>query len=125
MARAPPVWEIYYGSYYAGGDRDFLLISSEGPLPTANPAVIPRCGVRVLEKDCRRMVNQGLELSAESLQDDLEIVRARVRIDKTLELVGEEISQPGHILSRSHVLQRIETVLKSSRKSGGKYIHVF
>lgn len=124
MARAPPVWESYGGCYYAGGDRDVLLIASHGPLPTPSPAVVPRCEVRVAELDCRKLVNQGVELAPDLFQDDLAIIRARIKLDKSLELVGEEISSPGNILSKNHVVQRIENVFKATCKSGGNRLRL-
>ena len=73
------------------------------------------------ERDCRKLRSQGLELPADSYQDDLAIVRARIELDDTLELVGEEISEPENLLSKDQVVQRIESVLRATRKAGGKY----
>ena len=119
--RSALVWRSYAGRYSAVGCRDVLLVASYGPFPVANPAVIPRCEVRVAERDCRKLRNQGLELPVDSYQDDLAIVRARIELDDTLELVGEEISEPENLLSKDHVVQRIENVLRATRKAGGKY----
>lgn len=110
-----PTWEFFYGSWVAGGDRDVLILGSTGDFQ--DPDVSFRLDAELTEDDRRKLSNQGVP---EECSDDLSIYRARVKLDKTYHLVGEEVSKPGRELYRSYVLGRVEDLMKMSDKPGGE-----
>ena len=117
MARPKPVWENFKGHYSAGGDRDVLVVASIGEVNFDSPDVVPRSAVELTEENRRKLTNQGIP---EECCDDLSIVKARINLDKKCHLVGMEVSEPGHDLSRSYILGRIEDLMKRSNKPGGE-----
>ena len=110
-----PTWEFFYGSWVAGGDRDVLILGSTGDFQ--DPDVSFRLDAELTEDDRRKLSNQGV---SEECSDDLSIFRARVKLDKTYHLVGEEVSKPGRELHQSYVLGRVEDLMKMSDKPGGE-----
>ena len=111
---AQPVWSIFNGFCSPGGDRNFFLLVSEGELNS--PDVVPRCSMDIRDEDRQRLENQGIPADC---CDDRSIIKARVKLDCSLELVGEEFSNPEKELSRGYVLQQLEHVLGKCRKAGG------
>ena len=111
---AEPVWSKFHGCCSPGGDRDFFLLVSEGEINS--PDVVPRCSVDLRDEDHRRLENQGIPADC---NDDRRIIKARVKLDSSLELVGEEVSNPEKELSKGYVLQRLEHILSKCRKAGG------
>ena len=113
-----PVWETFHGHCSAAGDRSFLLIINPVGNPQA-PESIPQCKIEITEENRRKLTNQGIPLEC---SDDLGIVRSRVSLDKGLELVGVETTEPGqNELTRSYILKKIQEFLNGSEKPGGKY----
>ena len=110
-----PTWELFCGSWVAGGDRDVLILGSTGD--SQDPDVSFRFDAELTEDDRRKLSNQGVP---EECCDDLSIFRARAKLDKTYHLVGEEVSKPGRELDRSYVLGRVEDLMKKSDKPGGE-----
>ena len=110
-----PTWELFYGSWVVGGDRDVLILGSTGN--SQDPDVSFRFNAELTEDDRRKLSNQGVP---EECCDDLSIFRARAKLDKTYHLVGEEVSKPGRELDRSYILGRVEDLMKKSDKPGGE-----
>ena len=117
--QSKPVWEVYHGSRVAGGNRDMLIIVSDGNSGARIPDVVPRCEIEVTEEDRRKLTNQGIPPEC---SDDLSIIRARIGLDSTKDQVKELRAEPGKELSRSYILEQVEDFLKSSKKPGGEYI---
>jgi len=111
---AQPMWSDFHGCCSVAGDRDFFLLTSEGEIKS--PDVIPRRNVDINDEDRRRLENHGIPAHC---CDDRSIIKARVKKDESLELVGEVASRPGRELSRSYVLQQLQQVLTRCRKVGG------
>ena len=110
-----PTWELFYGSWVVGGDRDVLILGSTGD--SQDPDVSFRFDAELTEDDRRKLSNQGVP---EECCDDLSIFRARAKLDKTYHLVGEEVSKPGRELDQSYILGRVEDLMKKSDKPGGE-----
>ena len=113
-----PVWEVFRGVCSAAGNRDVLIIVSVEKPGSQSFDVVPRCEIEITEEDRRKLTNQGIP--PECL-DDLSIVRARISLDSSLELV-KELSDSGKQLSRSYVLEQIQDFLKCSKKPGGEFV---
>ena len=119
-AKAQVVWEEYHGCLGANADRDVMIIASLGEYHNMNPDVVPRCIVEITEDDRRKLTNQGIP---EDCCDDLSIIRARISLDNTLDLVKELICEPGsEELSREDVLKCLKDFLQNTTKSGGRCI---
>ena len=112
--QSKPVWEVFHGNCIAGGNRDVLIIVSVENSGTQSPDVVPRCEIEITEEDRRRLTNQGIPPEC---SDDLSIVRARIGLDSSLDLVKELRAEPGKELSRSYILEQIQDFLKSSKKT--------
>ena len=114
--RAKPEWELFHGYCTAAGDRNVLILGSIGHPPS--PDIVPHTETQLSDEDRRKLTNQGVP--RESHSDDLSIIQARVKLDKTYELVGVEVSRPGKEISRNYILKRIGEFLKNTTKAGGK-----
>ena len=114
-----PAWEVFHGNCIAGGNRDVLIILSEGNSGSLSPDVVPRCEIEISEEDRRRLTNQGIPPEC---SDDLSIIRARIGLDSSLDLVKELRAEPGKELSRSYILEQIQDFLKSIKKPGGESV---
>ena len=114
-----PVWEVFHGNCNAGGNRDVLIIFSDGNSGTQSPDVVPRCEIETTEEDRRKLINQGIPPEC---SDDLSIIRARIGLDSSLDLVKELRAEPGKELSRSYILEQVEDFLKTCKKPGGEYV---
>ena len=117
MARPKPVWESFNGRVSAGGDRDVLIVASVGEVNVDSQDVIPRCSIELTEEHRRKLTNHGIP---EECTDDLSIIKARIALDETYHLVGEEVSKPGRELDRSYILGRVKDLMKNSDKPGGE-----
>ena len=114
-----PVWEVFYGICSAAGDRDVLIIFSDGNSESQSPDVVPRCEIEINEEDRRKLTNQGIPPECQS--DDLSIIRARISLDSSQDLVKQLRAEPGKELGRGYILEQIQDFLKSSKKTGGEY----
>lgn len=117
MARPEPVWETYNGRVSASGDRDVLIVASVGEVNVDFQDVVPRCSIELTAEHRTKLTNQGIP---EECTDDLSIIKARISLDKTYRLVGEEVSKPGRELDRGYILGRLEDLVKKSDKPGGE-----
>lgn len=115
VTKAELEWIQFYGVWSVGGDRDVLLIASTGEI---REDVVPRERVELEDDHWRKMEHQGIPSDC---NDDLGILQARISLDKSLELVGVEVSRPGRELSRSYILGKLEELFTSSAKPGGKW----
>ena len=117
---ALPTWKKQRGGVWTpGGDRDVIVVASVGEATGMNAEVVSRSPHEPTEEDTRRMVDQGL--SPEECADDISILLARIRLDKNKELSDIMGTDRGSELSRRYVLERIESRLKQTKKTGGKY----
>ena len=119
MAKAQPVWETFYGCCSAAGNRDVLIISSSGKPQGSH--IVPRCNNEITEARRKKLINQGIPPDCD-FSDDLSIIRARIDLDSTLELVRVLVSEVGKELSRSDVLEQIKIFLRSTKKPGGELL---
>ena len=109
------MWESYNGRISAGGDRDVLIVASVGEVNVDSQDVVPRCSIELTAEHRRKLTNQGIP---EECTDDLSIIKARIALDKTYHLVGQEVSKPERELDRSYVLGRVEDLMKSDKPGG-------
>ena len=116
MAKARPIWEAFHGVCSAGGARDVLLIHSAGNTRSLSSDVVSQCEIKITEEDRRRLTNQGIPPEC---SDDLSIVRARISLDPTLELVRVLVNEEGRELRRGYVLEQIKDFLANVKKPGG------
>ena len=114
-----PVWEVFHGNCIARCNSDVLIILSDGNFGPESPDVVPRCEIEITEEDRSRLTNQGIPPEC---SDDLSIIRARIGLDSTLDLVKELRAEPGKELSRSYILEQVEDFLKSVKKPGGESV---
>ena len=113
-----PVWEVFDGKHTAAGNRDVLIIFCDGNSGSESPDVVPRCEIEITEEDRRKLTNQGIPPECQS--DDLSIVRARISLDSSKNLVKQLRAERGKELSRSYILEQIQDFLKSCKKPGGE-----
>lgn len=112
-------WEkTIQGKQYHGaaGSRDVLFIVSSEKLQ--GPDIVPRRDVVLTKEDIEKL--QRLNFSSE--EDEASILVARIEMDKAenMSVVGVERSTPEKSLTKEYVLKRIEKVMTSTKKQGGK-----
>ena len=117
-----PVWKVFNGICSAAGDRDVLILASVEHSGSQSPDVVPRCEIEITDEDRRRLTNQGIPPEC---SDDLSIVRARIGLDSSLDLVKELREEPGKELSRSYILEQVEDFFKSIKKPGGEFVLLY
>ena len=111
-------WKEWKGNLITAGDRDVIIIASIGEATARIAGVVPRSPHEPMEEDKRRMVDQGL--SSEECTDDISILQARIKLDKELEILEILASDGTRELSKKHILERLESLFKESKKAGGK-----
>ena len=97
--------------YGVHGGRDVLIISADPP-PHQPEAVARRPG-QLTEEDKQKLLSQGV---TSDCQSEMDIVRARYRLDKRCEVVGVV---SGHSLTREEVSRRITHFLNTTKNDGG------
>ena len=111
-------WSDHSGSvpFQASGDSNVLVITSED---MQGPDVVQRNPAVELTEGLRRMLeSQGI--SREDQSDDLTIAKARYNLDKMYTITGVVCSTSKERLTRERVLQRIKTLMTTSKdKAGG------
>ena len=117
--RAQPIrWETIHGAAcVAVCNKDVCLITSVTQAGQVPLEIVPRCKIAITEENRRKLTNQGIPPEC---SDDLSIIRARIDLDSTLELVRVLVNEPGKELSRSYILEQVEEFLKRTKKQGGK-----
>ena len=113
-----PVWEEWHGQLTAAGECDVVIIASFGVAAARNPDAVHRCPHELTEEDKRKMVDQGL--LPEECTDDISILQARVKLDKSYEIVEMLVSDTRRELSRGFILERLQSQFKETEKAGSK-----
>ena len=114
--RTKPVWVTFCGHYSAGGERDVFILGSIGD--SQSPDVVSQCSVVLTKEDQGKLANQGVP---QECRDDLSIMKARVGLDDTYELVGVEVSKSGKELSCNFVLKCLAELMEKTNKPGGRF----
>ena len=118
QSKSLPVWEEWYGKLSTAGERDVVIIASFGEAAARNSDVVPRCPHELTEEDKRKIVDQGH--LPEECTDDISVVQARLRLDKTLEIVEMLISDTGRELTRGYILEQLESQFRETEKASSR-----
>ena len=115
ISKSLPHWEEWHGKLLAVGDRDAIIITSFGEAAARNDDVVPRSPREPTEEDDRGMMNQGL--SSDECIDDMSILQARLKLDKSFEVVEMLVSDG---VNRGHIMERLESRFKATEKTGSE-----
>ena len=118
MLKSVPHWEEWHGKLIAVNNRDAIIITSFGESTARSVDVVRRSPREPTEEEDREMMNQGL--SSDECIDDMSILQARLRLDKSIEVVEMLVSDSGRELSRGYILERLENHLRDTEKAGSK-----
>ena len=107
------VWEGEFQGkklYAAQGPRDVLIISNE---TAEGPDVVQRKKSCLTQEDKYRLTSQGIP--PDCLEDDAKMMEARYSKEKRFSVVSIERNT-----TAEHILSKIDTLLKNTKKPGGK-----
>ena len=102
-----------FGAY---GTRDILIIAQDDDL--CGPDIEQRLELELTDADKTQL--QRLGIPPEQWHDDASIMAARCSKDKEYNLLTIERSTPGNLLTKRHVLSKIENFMKTTMKDGCK-----
>ena len=126
MAEPTGQYEISWNHTFQGHavygaicQKDELLIIQSDSLQGAG--VVPRqLNVELTDEDRKQL--ERLNLFPDNLYDEESIMKARMDRDSTYTVVGIERSQHGQPLSKKIILKKIQDMMKTTLKAGGKKI---
>ena len=97
--------------------KDILIITQD-EVGQQRPEVVPRWKSELSREDRQKL--EKLALPATEWENDASIMTARIGLDCRLKLARVERSLPWEMLTKKHVLKRIEKLFKRTIKPGGK-----
>ena len=104
-----------FGAYVT---RDILIIAQDDNLCGSD--IESRLSLELTDTDQTQL--QRLGIPPEKWSDDASIIAARCTHDKEYTLLPIERSTPENLLTKQHVLSKIESYLKTTMKDGCKLI---
>ena len=112
-------WEdTLYGKKMFGayGTRDILTIAQDDNL--CGPDIEQRLSLELTDTDKNQL--QRLGIPTDNWQDDATIIAARCTLDREYTLLPIERSTPESLLTKQHILSKIENYMRTTLKDGCK-----